>query len=74
MCVCAFFPATVSVHLQFTNEIIYLVSRMDEHECKQRSGRLFINADDSLDLQLFVECAKRNQSSFCYADDFSVKL
>lgn len=68
------FFATDSVHLRFTNEIIYLVSRMDESECKQRNGRLFMNADDSLDLQLFEECAKRNQSCFYHADAFSMKL
>lgn len=71
-CVCFFF-ATVSVHLRFTNEIIYLVSRMDGNECKQRIGRLFMNADDSLDLQLFGLHTRQIQSCFIM-QMFSIRL
>jgi hypothetical protein len=45
--------AIVSLHLQFTNEIIYLV--LPEYECKQRDPRVVyeMNSDESLDLHRF---------------------
>lgn len=56
--------AIVSLHLQFTNEIIYLVAG---DECKQTQIARGVdvvyemNADDSLDLQHFEECASSHE-------------
>lgn len=59
-----FLRAIVSVHLQFTNEIIYLVSGGETIVNKPSPAALRhwvvyeMNADDSLDLQQFEESAE----------------